>query len=281
MSEGFRDALKSRRVLIVAHRGASAYAPENTLAAFAKACELGADVLELDVHLTRDEQVVVMHDERVDRTTDGRGEIRGMTLEEVRSLDAGGWFGPEWAGERVPTLQEVLERFAPRALVDVELKAGVAADWLRGAVREDAEASIHLARRVLEVVEQAGAVHRVVLSTFGMHALAWIRKTAPGVTTQWSVLSGDLTQDAEAAAAAGFDVLSPQEYAATADNVARAHAHGLAVHIFTRGDEEAMARLVALGVDAVKTPRPDRLRVVLARRGRMPGGRDRWRSARW
>ncbi|MDR7550447.1 MAG: glycerophosphodiester phosphodiesterase, partial [Armatimonadota bacterium] len=174
--------------------------------------------------------------------------------------------------ERVPMLQEVLDRFAGRALIDVELKAGIAADWLCGVVREDAETTVHLARRVLEVVEQTGAAHRVVLSTFGMHALAWIRKTAPGVATQWSVLSGDLAQDAEAAAAAGFDVLSPQEYAATAANVARAHAHGLAVHIFTRGDEEAMARLVDLGVDAVKTPRPDRLRVVLVRRGRMPEG---------
>jgi glycerophosphoryl diester phosphodiesterase len=255
--------------LNVAHRGASAYAPENTLAAFAKACDLGADVLELDVHLTRDGQVVVMHDERVDRTTDGHGEIRSMTLDEIRGLDAGRWFGTSSAGERVPTLQEVLERFAGRALIDIELKAGVNADWFRGVVAEDAETATRLARRVLEVAERAGQAHRVVISTFGMHALAWVREAAPQVATQWSVLSTDLSQDAGAAAAAGFEVISPQEYAATTHNLARAHAHGLAVHIYTRGNDEAMARLVDLGVDGVKTPRPDRLREVLVRLGRL------------
>lgn len=269
MNAGFRDALRPGRVLNVAHRGASAYAPENTLAAFAKACDLGADVLELDVHLTRDGQVVVMHDERVDRTTDGHGEIRAMTLDDIRGLDAGRWFGASWAGERVPTLQEVLECFAGRALIDIELKAGVNADWFRSVVAEDAETTTRLARRVLAVVERAGAAHRVVISTFGTRALTWIREAAPQVATQWSVLSTDLSQDAAAAAAAGFDVISPQEYAATTYNLARAHVHGLAVHIYTRGDDGAMTRLVDLGVDAVKTPRPDRLREVLVRLGRL------------
>jgi glycerophosphoryl diester phosphodiesterase len=96
------------RVQILAHRGSSAYAPENTLAAFRLAVEQRADWLELDVQQTRDGQLVAFHDLRVERTTDGRGALRDLTLADLRTLDAGKWFGPEFAGERVPTFDEVL-----------------------------------------------------------------------------------------------------------------------------------------------------------------------------
>jgi len=100
---------------IIAHRGASAQAPENTLAAFQLALDLQADGIELDVMLTGDQQVVVIHDEEVDRTTDGSGRVADMTLEEIRQLDAG-------QGEKVPTLSEVLDRFGGKLLINIELK---------------------------------------------------------------------------------------------------------------------------------------------------------------
>lgn len=156
----FREGLRSRRFLVVAHRGASGYAPENTLEAFDLACTLGADVIELDVHLTRDDEVVVMHDERVDRTTTGRGEIRSMMLADVRAMDAGSWFGTQFQGVRVPTLTEVLERFLGRVLIDIELKGAT----------EHADASTHLARTVLAVVERAAADDQVVISSGAFEA---------------------------------------------------------------------------------------------------------------
>ncbi len=265
----FRDVLRSRRVLCVAHRGASSYAPENTLEAFELALDQGADVIELDVHLTRDGEVVVMHDARVERTTDGRGKIRAMTAQEVLALDAGAWFGARWRGTRVPLLRQVLERFADRALIDIELKAGV--DLHLGAsfsMAEDSAVSIPLAARVLETVRQADALSRVIISGFPSEALVWVRATWPDVATQWAVISTDIAADVAFAARAGFDVISPQAYAATEANVARAHEAGLAVHIYAGDSEETMVRLIALGVDGVKTGRPDRLRALLSAWGR-------------
>jgi glycerophosphoryl diester phosphodiesterase len=267
VTASFKTVLRGREFLRVAHRGASAYAPENTLPAFERACAQAADVLELDVHLTRDDEVVVIHDAQVDRTTDGRGAVRALTLSEIRVLDAGRWFGEAWRGTSVPTLREVLDGFGGRALIDIEIKGGVAAGWRWGGVREDRGESVRLTRRVLETVEEAGAGGRVVISSFGLHALRWVVETHPDVATQWSVLAIDIARDCVAAAREGFDVISPQMYAATPGNVARAHEHGLAVHIYAGDGDEALAALIELGVDAVKTDRPDRLRdLVLGRR---------------
>jgi glycerophosphoryl diester phosphodiesterase len=263
---GFRETLRSGHFLVVAHRGASAYAPENTVEGFDAACALGADAIELDVHLTRDGEVVVMHDDRVDRTTDGAGAIATKTWSEIQTLDAGAWFGERFRGARVPTLADVLGRFAQRVLIDIELKTGVRVAWPD--VAEDAAASTGLARRVLEVVERAGASSRVIVSAAGPRALRWIREAAPGVAVQWSVFALDIGRDVAWAADEGFDVISPQDYAATEANIAAAHARGLAVHIYTAGDEGRMARLIELGADAVKTARPDRLRETAVRLGR-------------
>ncbi len=288
MTRSFRDALRTRRVLNVAHRGASAYAPENTLEAFELAIAQGADVIELDVRLTRDGELVVMHDAFVERTTNGRGEVRLMTLDEILVLDAGYWFGETWRGTRVPTLREVLERLADRALVDVELKDGVSLELLHSLetpqtgpgvsqrvhaalqrmrsspVKEDLDVSIPVAKKTVEIASEAGVLHRIVLSGFGAAALTWIREVAPEVATQWSVASVDTAEDSAFAAEAGFDVLSPQIYAATKANIARAHAGGLAVHIYTpEDDDRGMAKLIDLGVDGVKSDRPDRVRVLL------------------
>src|SRR5712692_10539889 len=98
-----------RTVWVVAHRGASGHAPENTLAAFRKAVALGATFIETDLQLSRDAHFVAIHDEAVNRTTNGQGAVHGMTLTELRRLDAGSWFGSDFAGERIPTLEEILE----------------------------------------------------------------------------------------------------------------------------------------------------------------------------
>src|SRR5512135_2857797 len=108
--------------LVIAHRGSSAYAPENTLAAFRLAAEQEADAIELDVDLTRDGHVIVMHDATVDRTTDGHGRVADLTLDEIRRIDAGAWKGAAFNGERVPLLEEVFEAVGQRMLINVEIK---------------------------------------------------------------------------------------------------------------------------------------------------------------
>lgn len=111
-------------VIVVGHRGTKLFAPENTIAAQNKAIEMGARAIEMDVRMTADGEFVIMHDASVDRTTDGRGLVSQMTLAEIKKLDAGSWFGPEFAGERVPTLREALRNIKGRAAVDIDFKSG-------------------------------------------------------------------------------------------------------------------------------------------------------------
>ncbi len=111
-------------VIAVGHRGTMKFAPENTLAAFDKAISMGARAIEMDVRMTADGEFVIMHDATVDRTTNGRGLVSGMTLNEVRALDAGSWFSDDFAGERVPTMREALRHLKGRAAVDIDFKAG-------------------------------------------------------------------------------------------------------------------------------------------------------------
>ena len=111
-------------IIVVGHRGTVKFAPENTIAAFEKAIELGADLLEMDVRETKDGHLVLVHDATVNRTTNGRGRVSGMTLAEIKRLDAGSWFSPDFKGERVPTLKEALAAIRGRALPDIDFKAG-------------------------------------------------------------------------------------------------------------------------------------------------------------
>src|SRR5947209_6278476 len=111
-----------RRPYVLAHRGASAYAPENTLAAFERAIAMRADGIETDVRATRDGVLVLVHDERVDRTTDGEGRVHELSLAELQRMDAGGPFNPRFAGERVPTVELFLERYGRRLPLCLEVK---------------------------------------------------------------------------------------------------------------------------------------------------------------
>lgn len=144
---------------IIAHRGASAEAPENTLAAFRRALELGAGMIELDVHLTADGIPVVIHDATLSRTSDGKGAVSDLPLESVRRLSAGEWYGGSFREEGIPTLEEVYELVGDRAEINVEIK---------GEPEETADGA-------LGVVNGAGAIERTLFSSFDPRALERIR----------------------------------------------------------------------------------------------------------
>ncbi len=159
---------RSDRPLVFGHRGASKVAPENTFAAFSAAAEAGADGIELDVHLSADGILVVSHNARVDKTTDGAGYINDLPLAELRSLDAGSHFGSEFAGERLPILEEVLDTFCGKLLVDIELKPQV-------------RPGPDLAERVSEVLARLGVEDRVWVSSFKPYYLHRMRHVAPSI----------------------------------------------------------------------------------------------------
>ena len=230
------DFFDSTRPLVFAHRGGSALAPENTIAAFDNGLALGADGLELDVHLSRDGVVVVHHDRLLDRTTAWRGPIAERTAEELRRAD-------------VPTLAEVLARYRDPRII-IEMKVNRAA----------------LAAATIDVVRRADAVDRVCLGSFGLRVLRAARALEPAVATsgareevRWALYRSWCRWPVSRAAYAGYQV---PEFAGRTRVVSRrfvddAHEAGLGVQVWTVDTEAAARRLLGWGVDALITDRPD------------------------
>jgi glycerophosphoryl diester phosphodiesterase len=228
-------------LLVIAHRGASGTCPENTLAAFRRAVAVGAPMVELDVQLTRDHEVVVVHDWTLDRTTDGAGPVRDRTLAELRRLDAGTWFGPTFRGERIPMLAEVLA--AVPVAVNVELKP-VGADGLEA--------------RALAVVESAGALERVIFSSFEAAALGRLRarSRAAALAVLWE--DPAIAEALRLAGRVGARALHVRKDAVTTEVLARAAHAGLPVRAWTVNDPAETARLRAAGVEGIFTDFPER-----------------------
>jgi glycerophosphoryl diester phosphodiesterase len=234
----------SSSLLIIAHRGASVEFPENTLAAFAAAIEAGAQMCELDVQLTADGVAVVIHDETVDRTTDGRGAVAAMTLAEIRPLDAGRKFGAAFAGARVPTLEEVLILAQGRCGLNVELKgAGVE-------------------REVCRLLRAHGAIADTIVSSFQWDALAAARKLEPALGL--GVLA-DKGAGAMLEAAARLRAVSvnPRYDMVRPAMVEKAHGAGLKVLVWTIDKVARMRQMIAMGVDGIMTNYPARLAALL------------------
>jgi glycerophosphoryl diester phosphodiesterase len=241
------------RPLNFAHRGASHHAPANTLAAFLLAAELGAGGVELDVHASKDGEAVVIHDFTVDGTTDGQGEVRDKTLAELRELDAGGWFDPAFAGQRIPTLQEAFEAVGHRLLINVEIKT-------KG-LQEDS-----LVAEVVRIVEDNAMSDRVIISSFNPLALRSVKRANP-------VIPVGLLYDPEQILflrkawlrhLVRPNALHPHYSQVDASYVAWAREQGYALNVWTVDDPDEMQRMVNCGVDIIITNRPDLLGGVLS-----------------
>jgi glycerophosphoryl diester phosphodiesterase len=252
----------------LAHRGASALAPENTLEAFRLAVEAGAGGLELDVHMTHDGRIVVIHDATVDRTTNGSGAVAEMTLDELRGFDAGYDFSPDGGptrpyrgrGVRVPTLGEVLNEF-PELPINIEIKAGTPAveETVLGVLRE-----ANALGRVL-VVSTPHAIVKRFRKISGRHVSTGASRWEIGVFYISSRLHLErLLRPAYDALQVpllhrGILVVTPRF-------VRAAHARGVRVDVWTINQADQMRRLLDLGVDVIMTDRPDTLAEVLKRR---------------
>jgi glycerophosphoryl diester phosphodiesterase len=238
-------------MVVIAHRGAGDLAPDNTLAAVRKGIALGVDYLEADVQTTRDGRLVCSHDDTVDGQTEGSGRIREMTADEIRALDAGSKFSPQFAGERIPFFEEVLAACKGRVGVYVDVK-DAAAEQIVAAIVEQQMADqviIHVYR-----IEHARAFKRLTPALPVM--------VSPG---QWATMKGFaalLTRDL------GSEYLNSHVREWTAEAVEEAHRAGAKVWVDIMGDtdnEEAMRRIIAMGVDGMQTDRPDLLLRVLNR----------------
>jgi glycerophosphoryl diester phosphodiesterase len=240
----------ARAFMTIAHRGASGVRPENTLASFRHALDLGIRHLECDVRLSRDERIVVIHDATVDRTTNGKGRVSDLTLSELRALDAGrGLDG--WAGERIPLLDELLAIVQADTRIVVEIKEDDRFPRLT-------DATVDALRRWDPGAERVG------ISAFELPTVRRVRELWPSV--ELSALLREAS-DPMAGAAAGANILCPRAADVGAALVERLHAAGYVVRAWgLKGRDEAeMARLVDCGVDGMTTDYPDVLARIVAR----------------
>jgi glycerophosphoryl diester phosphodiesterase len=238
----------SHRPLNLAHRGASQEAPENTMAAFRLAAELGADGVEFDVQLCEDGEAVVIHSSTLDKTTDGGGQVKDATLAELQELDAGSWFAPQFAGERIPTLAQVLHELGPRLVLNIELKTGTLL-------------SDGLESEVVRLVEDTNLAHHVIISSFNPLALWRVRRLNRFISTgllyapsQPRHLRGRWLQPLVRP-----NALHPRWDMLDQEGVTAAHRKGLKVNPWTCNESDSMLHLVGWGVDAIITDRPDLL----------------------
>jgi glycerophosphoryl diester phosphodiesterase len=231
--------------LVIAHRGASFLAPENTGAAFELARRLGADAIELDAKRTLDGHVVCFHDRTLERTTGASGSVGRSTLAALRYLDAGSWKGEAFAGERIPTLAEVLDLAKGSLLVNVELT-----DYWGDQAK--------LVEQAAAVVSRGAAEARVLFSSFQSGALVAAQRLAPHIPRAHLVGPTWLAyRDRLVWRRADVQAVHPHASLARADRIAAAHRAGRRVHVYTVNDSEGMARLWEMGVDGLISDLPD------------------------
>jgi len=237
---------------VVAHRGVSGNAPENTLAAFAQACETpGIDMIELDVRLSKDEQVIVLHDRTLQRTSTGNGSARNYTLAEIREFDAGSWFDPAFSKERVPTLEEVLKLVDRRRWINIELKS----DFFHP------EKPGLLEQRVLDTVRQAACEDQVMFSSFNHRMVANLKRLSPKAVTGvlYSVYRDFGRMPSKLAGRVGASVFVCAKREVTQRMVDDARNSRIALYVYTLNSTTAVSRMLELGVDGILSDRADHI----------------------
>lgn len=243
----------------IAHRGASAYYPENTLPAFEAAITMGADMVELDVQLTSDKEVVVFHDEKISRCTDGRGKIADFTLAQLKKFDAGIRFDKKFKDTRIPSLAEVLEICKDRIAVNVEIKAEAVSKMFFGGIEE----------KCLRIVERCGMRGHVVFSSFDPRAVMHLKQIDGDVPV--AVLFEKKHYGArlpsEIVESVSADAFNCSASELKKKWIADLKANHIPVNVYTVDDARKMKKLMETGVSGIFTNKPDVLKKTLAEQG--------------
>lgn len=243
----------AEKILVIGHRGAPGAAPENTVPSFVKAMELGADGIELDVSLSKDGAVMVFHNYLLNKTTDGRGLLSKRTLPELKSLDAGSFFSGEFAGTRIPVLQEVIDALDDKTLLLIEIKTGITGN--RGIEKE-----------VAALVARNDLYNRVVVSSFNPFILMRIKRADARIPVGFLHLPllPFLMDRGSFVSAVNPEFLHPHHKKVNEEYLSRARARGCCVMAWTVNSKEDMLRMIDLGVDGIITDYPDILRGLLS-----------------
>ncbi|MEO9473952.1 MAG: glycerophosphodiester phosphodiesterase family protein [Cyclobacteriaceae bacterium] len=251
-------SMKEKYVEIIAHKGASGIAPENTMAAFKAALDLGVDMIELDVRNTNDEEIIVFHDETLDRTTDGSGLVHDYTLEEIKKLDAGAWFGEaKYVGERVPTLKEVLDFIDGRCKVLIEIK------------HMDHPHYHDFAEKLVDVIRaEKNGYDWVILQSYEDGYIAAAHEYDDHVQTKKMLIGEESTpliafyvetrlHLGRAKPEGRLSALNPEYTTLSTRRIFRMHAHGFKVYTYPVNNRDDMVKMMHMGVDGIITDHPE------------------------
>lgn len=231
--------------LVIAHRGASGYAPENTMPAFEKALDMGTEGIELDVHMTADGGIVVIHDHTIDRTSNGKGLVKTFTLDQIKEFDFGSWFNPGFRGIKIPTLGEVLELLKDwEGLLNIEIKSGPI--FYEGI--ED---------KLIDMIKEYNFEDRVIFSSFNHYSLRDLKAIAPSVEIGLLYMAG-LVEPYQYAKSLGAEALHPLYYNIVPELVEGCKRNGIKLNPFTVNDIKEIEMIMAAGVDGIITDYPDR-----------------------
>ncbi|GJI60599.1 MULTISPECIES: glycerophosphodiester phosphodiesterase [Bacillus] len=229
---------------IIAHRGSSSAAPENTIAAFDVAVEQGADYIELDVQMTMDQHVVVIHDDTVERTTNGNGLVKSYTLDQLKKLDAGSWFDQQYTNERIPTLQEILERYSQRIGILIEIK--------------HPKRQIGIEKAVARIINRFAYSRHIIIQSFDVHALQRIKAFAPSLRTAL-IIKPDafkLTKRKLTTYSSFANCLNMKKTMINRWWIDRIHTFEMDVFIWTVKDQKTADRIKKYPIDGVVTDNP-------------------------
>lgn len=232
-------------MIVIAHRGYSSKAPENTMPAFELAIEVGSGGIELDVHLTKDGEVVVIHDPTLQRTTNGNGAVADFTMEELKAFDAGSWFAPEFKGTRLPTLREVLDLIKDHnILLNVETKTALGFE--------------HLNDKVAPLLDEYSMWEKTVISSFNHYALVHMKAIRPQARTG-ILYTCALVDPWVYAGSIGASALHPNHLTIIPELVQAAQQHGMMVNVWTVDEAIDIERVKLAKVDSIITNVPRRV----------------------
>lgn len=235
--------------IIFGHRGASGYAPENTISAFRMAQKMGSHGLEFDVQLTKDGVPVVIHDETLDRTTDLKGQVSTYNWKQIQKADAGSWLDTRWSGEHIPSLEEVLREFSD-LLLNIELKNSIVT-------------YPGLEEKVLTLIRKYCQIDNVIVSSFNHQSLLKVKKLEPLIKT--GILYEEEPTDAvHYSLQLGANAVHPDFRLLTKEKTAAFHERGLFVNTWTVNERVDVEKMIRIGVDGIITNYPDRVLSLLA-----------------
>jgi glycerophosphoryl diester phosphodiesterase len=236
---------QAHEVLVVAHRGASAYAPENTLIAIKKAMDMEADYAELDVQLTKDKEVILLHDMNLKRTAGIDALLRNLTLEELKKLEAGAWFGKEFRGEPIPTLQDVIRLVKGKMRLNIEIKT----------FRPEPE----IAQKVVDIIRSEHFENQCMVTSFNREVVIAVKRIAPEIITGF-IFGKNYPDDVFKGS---WDVLSCNHRIATPEFIQKAREHNKQVYVWTIDSEKSIKRFIDRKVDGIISNKPDLVKKIL------------------